>query len=54
MTDEARARAEEGACPSCGGGRGKIISNDQLEEGMGAGAIWNIDPKTGGPAKEKR
>ena len=41
-------------CPSCGGTTGEIVSNTHLKEGMEAGVYWNIDPRTGGPAKKKK
>jgi DNA-directed RNA polymerase subunit RPC12/RpoP len=42
------------ACPTCGSKNGEVISNERLKEGMKAGAIWNIDPRTGKRAKPKK
>ena len=41
-------------CPLCGSSNGKVISNERLMEGFDSGAFFNIDPKTGKRAKEKR
>jgi ribosomal protein L40E len=41
-------------CPNCGSTNGQLISKERLKEGVDAGAFWNIDPNTGGPAKRKK
>jgi hypothetical protein len=51
VTDNDRAKAEQGECPSCGAGRGRTLSAERFRQGFAAGAIYNIDPKTGAPAK---
>lgn len=45
---------EKEECPSCGGVNIQIISNDRLKEGLDAGVFYNIDPKTGKRAKNKK
>ena len=40
-------------CPSCGSSNGQIIDKKKVDEGLEAGAYFNIDPKTGKPAKKK-
>ena len=44
----------ERKCPLCGSTNGETISQERFDEGFKAGAIFNIDPRTGGPAKKKR
>ena len=44
----------EKKCPLCGRSNGDIRTGQQTKEMMDAEAIWNIDPKTGKPAKKKR
>ena len=44
-------KAKEGACPSCGG-KGQIISEERLKEGLEAGAIYSIGAD-GKPIKNK-
>ena len=44
----------EKTCPSCGGVNGEALSHKRVNEGMAAGAYFNIDPATGKPAKKKR
>lgn len=41
-------------CPSCGSENGEVIDEKRLNEGLESGAIFNIDPKTGGPAKKRK
>lgn len=41
-------------CPSCGSENGQVIDESRLKEGLDSGAIFNIDPKTGKPAKKKK
>jgi len=48
------AATEEGKCPSCGSADGEIVSGDRVEEGLKAGALFNIDLKTRKPATKKR
>jgi predicted nucleic acid-binding Zn ribbon protein len=40
-------------CPRCGGTNGEVLSQERVSEGFKAGTYFNIDSKTGGPAKEK-
>lgn len=40
-------------CIECGK-PGRVIPQDQIDEGMKSGVYYNIDPKTGGRAKKKR
>jgi hypothetical protein len=47
-------QSPEKKCPLCGSTNGDIRTASQIDEMMKAGAVWNIDPKTGGPAKKKR
>lgn len=54
LNEEMTSTAQQGKCPSCGGRNGQIISSDRVKEGLDAGVFYNIDPKTGGPAKKKR
>lgn len=54
LSDKDRTKAEQGECPSCGRHRGQMLSKEQFGKSFGAGAIYNIDPKTGGPAKPKK
>ena len=44
----------EESCPLCGSKKGKVVSNDRLEEGLEAGVFFNIDPTTGKRAKKKK
>ena len=46
--------ADTKKCPSCGSENGEVIDDRRLEEGLDSGAIFNIDPKTGKPAKKKK
>ena len=41
-------------CPSCGSTNGQAISAERCKEGFEAGVFFNIDPKTGKPAKKRR
>jgi hypothetical protein len=44
----------ERKCPLCGSQNGEVISGQRTDEGLKAGALFNIDPKTGKRAKSKR
>lgn len=45
----------EKKCASCGKAtNGQLLTAKQYNEMFEAGAIWNINPKTGGPAKKKK
>ncbi len=44
----------ERKCPSCGGTSGEVISQERFDQGFKAGAYYNIDPRTGKPAKKRR
>ncbi len=44
----------EKKCPSCGSTNGEILSKGRFEEGFNAGAIFNIDPKTGKTCEERQ
>lgn len=46
--------ADEKKCPSCGSTNGEVISAQRFEEGFKAGVFYNIDPRTGKRAKNKR
>jgi len=46
--------AQEGKCSTCGGSNGQILSQERFNEGFEAGAIYNIDPITGKPAKKRK
>ena len=46
--------AQEAKCPSCGSTNGELLSHERFNEGFKAGVLFNIDPKTGKPAKKKR
>ena len=46
--------ATEKKCPHCGSLNGEVISGQLVEEGLKAGAFFNIDPKTGRRAKNKK
>lgn len=51
------APLDEGAerkCPLCGSQNGEVVSGQRVAEGLKAGFYFNIDPKTGKPAKSKR
>ncbi len=41
-------------CPLCGSTNGEVVTGQRVEEGMRAGVFFNIDPKTGKRAKDKR
>lgn len=41
-------------CPSCGSSNGQIVDEQRVKDSMDAGAYFNIDPKTGKPAKKKK
>jgi rRNA maturation endonuclease Nob1 len=41
-------------CPSCGGTRGELLTQEQVKEGMERGTYFNIDPRKGKRAKNKR
>jgi len=43
----------EKKCVSCGGTNGEIVSEEHFKAGFEAGAYFNIDPRTGDPAKKK-
>ena len=45
--------ATEKKCPLCGSLNGEVISGPRVEEGLKAGVLFNIDPKTGQRAKKK-
>jgi hypothetical protein len=45
--------AAEKKCPLCGSANGEAITGQRFDEGMKAGAFFNIDPKTGKRAKSK-
>lgn len=44
----------EKKCPSCQSGQVQLLSNELLEKAHKAGAIYNIDLRTGGRAKKRR
>jgi len=44
----------EKKCPSCGSANGEVLTNERFNEVLKAGAFYNIDPKTGKVAKNKR
>jgi rRNA maturation endonuclease Nob1 len=46
--------ADTKKCPSCGSEHGQFIDDKRLKEGLDSGEIFNIDPKTGKPAKKKK
>jgi hypothetical protein len=48
------AESTQEKCPACGSTNGERISNERFNEGFKAGVFFNIDPKTGKPAKKKR
>lgn len=39
-------------CPSCDCSNGKLLNDDQLDEGLDKGYIWPIDSKTGNRKKK--
>jgi hypothetical protein len=41
-------------CIVCNVTRGEIITQEQFNESFAAGAIFNIDPRTGKRSKKKR
>lgn len=43
----------ERKCPLCGSQNGAEVSGQRVDEGLKAGALFNIDPKTGKRAKSK-
>jgi rRNA maturation endonuclease Nob1 len=46
--------ANKEICPLCGSRRGQAISRERFDEAFKAGVFFNIDLKTGKPAKKKR
>ena len=40
-------------CPLCSSANGEILSSERFSEGFKAGVYFNLDPKTGKPAKKK-
>ncbi|SAL01654.1 hypothetical protein AWB80_08178 [Caballeronia pedi] len=46
--------AQEKKCPACGSGRVEELSNEIFKKAYDAGAIYDIDPRTGGRAKKRR
>lgn len=44
----------EKKCPLCSSLNGEVISAQRVREGLEAGAFFNIDPKTGQRAKNKK
>lgn len=47
-------QSQEKKCPLCDSTNGDIRSASQIDEMMKAGAVWNVDPKTGDPAKKRK
>lgn len=47
-------QSQEKKCPLCGSTNGDIRTASQIDEMIKAGAVWNVDPKIGGPAKKRR
>jgi len=41
-------------CPSCGSTNGQVLTGQEFDDGFKAGTFYNIDLKTGKPAKKKR
>lgn len=41
-------------CPACGSTNGEILSKEQFEKSFKAGAIFNVDLKTGKRAKKRK
>lgn len=41
-------------CPGCGSVNGQVIPFERVKQGLEAGAFYNIDPRTGKPARKKR
>ena len=54
LSEESKQMAQEGKCSTCGGSNGQILSHERFNEGFEAGAIYNIDPITGKPAKKRK
>jgi hypothetical protein len=54
IAEKDKELAGEGKCATCGGGNGRIVPEGQFAEGFAAGVYYNLDPKTGKPAKKKR
>lgn len=48
------ADAAEKKCPLCSSPNGEVVSGQRLEEGLKAGVFFNIDPRTGKRAKDKK
>lgn len=44
----------ENKCPSCGSTNGEVLSKEQFEKSLEAGASFNIDLKTGKRAKKRK
>ena len=44
----------EKKCPLCGSTNGEVVTGQRVEDGLKAGVFFNIDPKTGKRAKNKR
>lgn len=44
----------EKKCTSCGSANGEVLTDERFNEGFKAGTYYNIDLKTGKPAKKKR
>jgi hypothetical protein len=44
----------ETKCAACGSVNGEILSAERFKEGFDAGVYFNIDPRTGKPAKRRR
>ena len=45
---------DETKCGACGGSNGELLSAERFDQGFKAGVYFNIDPKTGGRAKDKK
>ena len=49
----AEASASPKRCPLCGSAEGDVYSEEQFEMAREAGAIFDVDMRTGTPAKKK-
>jgi len=47
-------QGSERKCPSCGGTRGEFFPDEKVNEGQDTGVFYNIEPRTGKPAKPRR
>ena len=41
-------------CPVCGSSNGQIVDSNRVREGMKAGVYYDIDPRSGGRAKQSK